>query len=213
MKGLLLKDFYTVKSMWRYILFIAVVFSISFGGRGDGTLAAMFAFISTILLLNSLAQDELDQWNKAALTMPVICRQIVLSKYLFALLLCTAGTVCGLVLTLLTRIIGLGADGMELEVVVLSAAVSSAVILLVIALMVPLNLKFGVQKSRLVLLCFVGIPVLLGLVADASGLQVPSMIYFGVSGVGLSMMAIGALVLLLFLSYRWSVRVLEKKEY
>ena len=213
MKGLLLKDFYTVKSMWKYILFIAAVFALSFGGRGDGTLAAMFSFISTILLLNSLAQDELDQWNKAALAMPVTCRQIVLSKYLFALLLCIAGTVCGLVLTLATRLIGLGADVMALEVMVLSVAVSSGVILLVIALMVPLNLKFGVQKSRLVLLCFVGIPVLLGLVADTAGLQVPSMMYFGVSGAGISVMVILALALVLFLSYRWSVRILEQKEY
>ena len=89
MKGLLLKDFYTVKSMWKYILFIAIVFSLSFWGRGDGTLAAMFSFIGTILLINSLAQDEMDQWNKMALTMPLTCRQIssqnTFSPCLFAL--------------------------------------------------------------------------------------------------------------------------------
>ena len=51
MKGLLLKELYTVKSMWKYILFIAIVFSLSFWGRGDGTLAAMFSFVSTILLI------------------------------------------------------------------------------------------------------------------------------------------------------------------
>ncbi len=213
MKGLLLKDFYTVKSMWRYVLFIAIVFSLSFWGKGDGTLAAMFSFVSTILLLNSLAQDEMDQWNKTALTMPLTCRQIVLAKYLFAMLLCIFGTVCGLLLTLATRLIGMGNDIMPLELVAVSSAVSSAVILLVIALMLPLNLKFGVQKSRYVLLAFVAIPVLLGALADASGLRIPAMMYFGVSGVGISVMVILALVLALFVSFRISVRILEKKEY
>lgn len=213
MKGLLLKDFYTVKSMWKYILFIAIVFSLSFAGNGDGTLAAMFSFVSTILLINSLAQDEMDQWNQTALTMPLTCSQIVLAKYLFAMLLCVFGTICGLLLTLVIRLIGLGPDLMPLEMVALSSAVSSAVILLVIALMVPMNLKFGVQKSRYLLLAFVVIPVLLGTLADASGLRIPSMMYFGVSGAGLSVMVILALVLIVFASFRISVRIMEKKEY
>lgn len=213
MKGLLLKDFYTVKSQWKYIVFIAIVFSLSFSGNGDGTLAAMFSFISTILLLNSLAQDEMDQWNKTALTMPLTCSQIVLAKYLFAILLCIFGTLCGMLLTVVIRLVGLGPDIMPLELVAVSSAVSSAVILLVIALMVPMNLKFGVQKSRYVLLGFVAIPVLLGVLVDASGLQIPSMMYFGVSGAGISVMVILVLVLIVYASFRVSVRIMEKKEY
>lgn len=213
MKGLLLKDLYTVKNQWKYILFIAVVFSLSFAGKGDGTLAAMFSFISTILLLNSLAQDEMDQWNKAALTMPVTGRQIVLSKFVFALLLCIFGTAVGLLLTLVCRLTGLGEGGLAWEVLVLGSAVSSAVILLVISVMVPMNLKFGVQKSRFVLLCFVGIPVLLGMVADAVGLQVPDMMYFSGSFIGVSLLAALLVLLILLVSFLVSVRIMEKKEY
>ena len=213
MKGLLLKEFYLLKSQWMYILFVTVVFSLSFAGKGDGTLAAMFSFISTVLMLNSLAQDEVDQWNQTALTMPLTCRQILLSKYLFALFLCFFGTVLGLLLTLVCRMTGLGDGGMSWEVVVLGAMVSSIVILMIISLMVPLNLKFGVQKSRFVLLGFVGIPVLLGIMADAAGFEVPDMMYFSGSFVWVSLLA-ALLVLLLFLLSFWgSLRILEKKEY
>ncbi|MBR4409696.1 MAG: ABC-2 transporter permease [Firmicutes bacterium] len=213
MKGLLLKDFYTVKSMWKYILFIAIVFSLSFWGRGDGTLAAMFSFISTILLINSLAQDEMDQWNKIALTMPLTCRQIVISKYIFAMLVCIFGTAGGLLLTLIARLLNMSEFAVQIQIVLLGSAVSSAVILLVIALMIPTNLKFGVQKSRYLLLVFVVIPVLLGALADAAGFEMPDMVYFGGSTAEASILVILALVLIVFASFRISVRIMEKKEY
>lgn len=86
-------------------------------------------------------------------------------------------------------------------------------ILMVIALMIPTNLKFGVQKSRYLLLVFVVIPVLLGALADAAGFEMPDMVYFGGSTAGASILVILALAVIIFASFRISVRIMEKKEY
>ena len=155
----------------------------------------------------------MDQWNKMALTMPLTCCQIVLSKYIFAMLVCICGTAGGLLLTLIARLLNMGEFAVQIQIVLLGSAVSSAVILLVIALMIPTNLKFGVQKSRYLLLVFVVIPVLLGALADAAGFEMPDMVYFGGSTAGASILVILALVLIVFASFRISVRIMEKKEY
>ncbi len=212
MKGLLLKELYNVKNQWKYILFIAVVFSLSFGPRGDGILAAMFTFIGTILLLNSLAQDEADQWSKFALTMPVTCHQLILAKYIFAGLLCIFGAVGGILLTMVTRIFGMG-GALSVAGLILEGLISTGIVLVMASIMIPVNLKFGVQKSRYVLLGFVAIPILLGVAVTSLDVQIPSMMYFGVSGIGLGVAAVALVAAVLTVSFFISVGITKKKEY
>lgn len=212
MKGLLRKEFYNVRNQWKYILFIALVFTLSFGPRGDGILAAMFTFIGTILLLNGLAQDEMDQWTGFALTMPVTCSQLILAKYIFAGFLCIFGAAGGLLLTLLTGLIGMGMH-ISAEMLVLECLISTGIVLVMASLMIPMNLKFGIQKSRYVLLGFVAVPILLGAVGTSLGVQIPDMVYFGVSGVGLGAAAVILVAAVVLVSFRISVRILERKEY
>ncbi|MBQ8563318.1 MAG: ABC-2 transporter permease, partial [Firmicutes bacterium] len=157
-----------------------------------------------------------DQWNKFAFTMPVTRRQAVLAKYIFGLLLCCLGLACGLGLTLLTRAVGIGDGSMSFGGVLVEALASCGVVLLIVSLMVPLNLKFGIQKSRYLLLGFVAVPVLLGILVTKLELKIPSMMYLGVKGMSTNALIAGAVLLVLavlLVSYLISVRIMEKKEF
>lgn len=213
MKGLLLKDIYNLKNQWKYMLFIAVVFSLSFASNGDGTLASMFTFICTILLLNSLAQDEMDQWNKFAFTLPVTRRQAILAKYIFGLLLCCLGLACGIGLTLLTRAVGLGDGGMSFGGVLVEALASCGVVLLIVSLMVPMNLKFGIQKSRYLLMGFVAVPVLLSVAITSLGVTFAFGSLFEISPLVLGSGAVLLVAAVMTVSFFISVRIMEKKEF
>lgn len=216
MKGLLLKDIYNVKKQWKYMLFVAVVFSVSFGGAGDGMLASMFSFLCTILVLNNLAQDELDQWYLFAATMPVSSRDFVRAKYIFAVFLCALGAVCGLGLTWLVGLIGLGpSDIAYMDDVIPELLGSAAAILFIMALMIPVNLKFGTQKARYIMLGCVAVPFLAVLASNLLKLF-PGMYYFGIkitNGPYLAVTAAMFVAASFLLSCALSVRIMEKKEF
>lgn len=87
MKGLLLKEWYTIRLSFLIALVISVLFiGISLKmelGFGICYLAPLFG----ILPLTAMAQDESSRWQQYACTMPQSRRMIVTAKYLVTLIL------------------------------------------------------------------------------------------------------------------------------
>ena len=96
MKGLLLKDFYTMARYGRTMLaLIGFYVMLAFLGQPASFVGAMLVFLCAMLVISSFSYDEYGKWNKYCLSLPVSRRQIVGSKYLFALLMLGIGLVLG----------------------------------------------------------------------------------------------------------------------
>ena len=147
MKGLVLKDLMVLKSTMKTVLVILVAFGIM-GSMGGNSFMTTFASVyAAILPMTCMAYDERSRFNRYAVAMPISPRDIALSKYITGLILAAAATAIALVIALFTKVpIGETAAGCMLIPVFYHT------------LMLPVMFKFGVEKSRLMVLIGVVIP-------------------------------------------------------
>ena len=104
MKGLLLKDWYAIKSYCLYTLFIVLVFAL-LGGAMQGNFFFTFyplIFIS-VIAMNLIAYEEKEKWDQYAATLPYTKAQIVSSKYIVSLCL----GLCTVVLSGISQYVGM----------------------------------------------------------------------------------------------------------
>lgn len=131
--------------------------------------------MSLITPMTTVTSDDVSRWNRFAIATPACRRGVVTGKYLFTLLVTLASTVF---VSLLLVVLAL-AGGLEepLSELLLSALACAGIALIMNAVALPLLLKFGAEKARMVsmalfLLVFAGF-ALLGLAADR-GLALPA---------------------------------------
>lgn len=163
MKGLLLKDWYQVrtsmKAMCLTVAFVLViwVFSTSSAYVFPVSYAAVFL---GILPVNLLAYDHASGWTEYSFALPLSKELQVAEKYLVGLL-CTAAAVVigGLFVTVIPLRTGTAPDKDVLSLL----AGSVCAILLINGIMLPLYYRFGAEKARMLyMLMFVGLGALLG---------------------------------------------------
>ena len=147
MRGLLVKDFYTVFKQMKAFLLLIVVFAF-IPGFSSLSFAIIFA---TLLPITSVAYDERSKWNRMAAMMPYSARDLVLSKYLFGYIIafavaafcCFAQAVVGL----FTHAALTGEFFMKLILFVCAGLIIDAIEL-------PVIIKFGVEKGRIFMVFF-----------------------------------------------------------
>ena len=163
MKGLLLKDWYQVrtsmKTMYLTVAFVLViwVFSTSNAYVFPVSYAAIFL---GILPVNLLTYDQSVGWVEYGRTLPVSKKTLVAEKYLVGLL-CTAvsaalnGIFCGIRFWM-----GKPLPAMPIGLLLGAGAAS---ILLINGIMLPLYYRFGAEKARMLyMLMFAGMGAALG---------------------------------------------------
>ena len=209
MKGLIYKDLCLLGSVWKSYAFILVMFS-ALTVTGVYDVSFLFMMVSVILCMypsTSFSYDELAKWDRFAVSVPSGRVLVVRAKYGFALLLGAASLVFGLLLSLLAAFLG----RMELGNGLLTCVGGVAGALLINALMLPLLFRFGAQKGRILLIAVVA--ALAGVLGAL--LAIGGMIAFG-SGLLKSfvLVVLPVLTLLtLFVSYRVSLGIYQKKEF
>ena len=87
MKGLLLKEYYSMRPYLKKQVAVLFVFFIVFSVFSGSlvTLMPMILFFIGNLLLSSFSLDEQAHWNSYALTLPVSPQNIIASKYILFL--------------------------------------------------------------------------------------------------------------------------------
>ena len=202
MKGLLYKDFINLKQQARYYVMIVGIWAvISVMNRNPEFFGGLMAMFCILMPLTAFAYDEKAGWDKYALTMPVTRRKLVVSRYVFGLLILSVSAVLTLAVCL--------AENMGLTEVLVMIAVLGSIGMICMAFTFPVVLRFGAEKARTVLILIVLIPIACGLVAEQAGLQLPD-------GASLERMIwllpVSAMAGLL-VSLGCSMRIYEKKEF
>ena len=109
MKGLLMKDLLNLKQTIRvWALLLALFIVIGFAQQSPIYVGSMLTVMLLLLPVNALAYDENCKWDAYALTMPVMRRDLALSKYLLVLLgaavMAPLSAVCSLMMLSLIHI-------------------------------------------------------------------------------------------------------------
>lgn len=155
MKGLLVKDLRLVFTMkQQLLLFLAVCALIAFTSDGSFVIGYT-AGLMGILSLSTLALDEYDNGFPFLFSLPVDVKTYVNEKYLFCILLDLAGMALGTVFFLLSCLTKNGMDKF-LEDVVHVAFYFPLTLLLLLSLL-PIQMIFGREKSRIVTFVLYGL--------------------------------------------------------
>ena len=163
MKGLLLKDWYQVrtnmKTMYLTVAFVLVIWVLSTSSAYVFPVSYAAIFLG-ILPVNLLTYDQSVGWVEYGRTLPVSKKTLVAEKYLIGLFCAAAAVVIGgLFVTVISLRTGTTPDKDALSLL----AGSVCAILLINGIMLPLYYRFGAEKARMLyMLMFAGMGAALG---------------------------------------------------
>lgn len=217
--GLMRKDWALMVKQLRLLAIYLVLMMIIFSFTTDGIAAlnSMFSVLMFMMAINCFAYDEQVHFEKLVAASPLPPLTVVLARYGVALTVGIGGSV---VITLINLAVGFirkaGSGAVEESLISLLVSVGAA--LLLVSVLFPLFYKFGVNKSRIVMLMIFAVPVLgvlliktllpEGMTGGAGGLSVPPVL------VVLLPWLIGVLILAsTAFSVFLSVRILKNKQY
>jgi len=146
--GLAWKDLLVMRKQIAYYLVMMVFYAVlaAVGTFNYGVLGGGVVIFGMLLPMSSFSYDELARWDKYAVSTPAGRQGLVLGKYLFALLVNLASMI--LVFGISALMIELGyvmAKLTDMAVIVLNC---TAVSILLDAVILPILLKYGAEKSR-----------------------------------------------------------------
>ena len=203
MRGLIRKDLYMIWRYGRMLLLISAVFlGMSLVAEQNFFFVIYPVLFGGVLPVTLISYEERDGWNRYCDALPISRKTVVNERYVMTLL-------CFLALFLLTMAAQAAVaipQGRAAELVQL-VCVLPGVGLLAPAFMIPVTLRWGVERGRLVYYVFIGVAVVIGITAANS--------IAGTSGeiAGPGMWAIPAASLVLFaVSWLISIRLYETRE-
>ncbi len=165
MLGLIIKDLLNMKGQYIIMVVSIVIYgALAYSGQDSQMLGLILMLFAIMAPVSSMALDEKAKWDAYAATMPIKRTCLATSKYLLAL--------GGLVLNMsIYFIISLLLFGMSVEPLFLETMGYMALAMVVQSLMVPITVKFGVEKGRILMMLSFAIPFGAVLVFEKLGLN------------------------------------------
>lgn len=210
MRGLMQKDLCLLLQRSRAMI-IMIALGVLMGISTEGSFVIGYlTMICAILTVGTISYDEFDNGYPFLMTLPITKKTYVIGKYLFCLL----GGLIGWVISVAIFLCCILGKGNAITASDLLETVAFLPVLgLITAVLLPLQLKYGAEKSRLALATVVGVVWVLGyfLMKNLPTMRMPaflSRLGDGTILVLLLVLCLGALVV----SFLISLRVMEKKE-
>ncbi len=172
MKGLIIKDILNLKNYGRSILVIIAFYGIfAYTINDAGFLGGMIVLLMTMMSISSFSYDDLAKWDKYALSLPISRKDMVMSKYLLSIIFIVLGAALSFVIVFAMSNIK---NSVNLWELLLQTYSVSAVAIIFISVLMPLLYKFGVEKSRIMIMAVFAIPTLLVVLLSKLGIAKPS---------------------------------------
>lgn len=209
MTALILKDIAALKKT--LISTLAICLVIAFYGIYENQIIIIpliCAMMPLILTAIAFGYDTNSKFEQFAFSMPVKRSSFVLSKLFFAFAFGVLGAITVLIL-LITK------GEIKLENIILISIFTFISSILMSAIQLPFMLKFGAEKSRLIMvITYFAIFAISSLLKNASGLFMKAMeIFRNISLFAVYSVLILAELAIIVIAIRISIRTMEKKEY
>lgn len=216
MKGMLVKDFRLLKSQRITILFIfGIAVGISLAGNNSAFILGFIPFVMTMFTISTVAYDEFENGNAFLFTLPISRSLYVKEKYVFSLILGMGSLLIATILTVVFE----GIRGNSLKTVCITSIFILAAILFFQSIIIPFQLKFGGEKSRIAMVAAFGFITLVGMlgikILKAFGINTLR-IYSRIESLSLGMMVFSIIILAVvmsFISLKISIKIMNKKEF
>lgn len=212
MKGLLIKDFLTIRKKYgipRLIMDVAIIAALMVVLGGSAAIYISFLLIPmevASMVMSLTTCDEQWKWSKYAISLPVSKTQIVQSRYAFALIISLVGLVVAFIVNSISF---LCFPEYKFGFYVFLSVASFGVILLFLSFMLPSNYSLGVNAGFAAMIIMV---ILLAVLGIWSKLTDNAIMWYVVDHFELSMIIAFVGVLVLFvLSYTMSVFFFKRK--
>ena len=216
MKGLFIKDLRLIKNQRNFLITLALMFLVLIVTGVDASFFMGYVpFLLLIVTMSTITYDEQDNSMGFLMALPVSRQTYVLEKYLLSASFGVGGFAVTFVIFLITE----KAEGSSMTpgdylLVFMGFLVF---VILFLSLMIPIQLKFGSEKGRMVLFAiFFGIIGLVYLVnkvltvdfTQTAFYQTITQLPMGI----LMAMALVLFVIFVFISAKISLGVMKKKE-
>lgn len=218
MKGLLVKDFKLMMLQKNFLLLIlAIVIGMMILSDDMVFPIGFLSFIASLFTVSTISYDDFDNGNAFLFTLPITRNNYVIEKYFLGLLF---GCIAWILATVLGIIVTVSKDILPVIDLVQSSLIILPMMIVVQAIMLPFQLKFGGDKGRIAMigafgaLAVISIVIVKGaeaifkvdLISLLDNLPTVSM------GVFLAITIIIALLMLL-ISMKISLSIMNKKEF
>jgi len=216
-KGLLIKDWKLISSQRQFgvmvILFYLFFTMTQQASFAIGYCTVMLAFFT----LTTLSYDELDNGAVYLFTMPIVRKDYVREKYLFAFLV---SLVPGVVTFIISFVLET-AKGNEVALLedVFSICIIVPAALLILGFEIPFQLKFGQEKSRIALMVpfafIVVMSMLLKHVKDLIGIDVSALMN-QIQNLHIGIIILSAVCIFagfMWISYQISCKIVDNKQF
>ena len=214
MKGLLIKDLYTVSNYKRqYALLLIFLGGWSVFSKSFSFLAMYSILLGGMLVLTVMSMDEAVHFERYALTMPISVKTLVKEKYALTCIGIGSGSLFALLIECIATLTPWNEGVAEW----IMLAVMSTFFLIAYTVSLPAIFKYGVEKAR-----YIYVVVMLVMGGTVFGIvyltrNTPVMMLEGVPSVPSMMILLGLLLVLdvvaVFVSYQVSLKVVENKEW
>ena len=175
MKGLILKDLLNLRKNLKTIIIMCLFYTLLFSTLNPTFLSGMITILFAMQILTTFSYDDYSKWNMYALSLPITKKQLVLSKYILGISFIIFGGVFSFILT---SLLSLFKGSFILGDLVASIIGSTGIMILMILILLPLIFKYGVERSRIMLLAIFAIPTVLILIISKvlalTGIPFPS---------------------------------------
>lgn len=219
MKGLLIKDVLLTTKVQGKVFGALILFAIvmTFATENTFFIVSYLTFICSIFSINAIAYDEFGNGYSFLFTLPVDVKNYVTSKYIFSVIMTVASAVISFLIASVVSVVkGKGGEIAEYGIPTLGIV---ALVFVYLAILIPLELKFGSEKSRMLIFGVIGgsMAVIFAVVKMVGQNQELANRCMGIIN-GLSIgqtlgMAIGISVVGMGLSYLLSLKIMGNKEF
>nr|WP_314464893.1 ABC-2 transporter permease [uncultured Clostridium sp.] len=217
MRGLLIKDLLLLKNQLRFFLLFFFLSAGMLLADFDSVFVINYVtLIFSLFTLSSISYDEFDNGYAFLFTLPISRNQYAAEKYVFGLV--TGGT-AWITVTIFAVIMNLVRGRAGAGELVVMAFLYLFISFLFLAAVVPVQLKFGAEKGRLVLILLIGVIFAAGfiVVKAAKSFQLD----LSAAADSVSAFSIGPVIIVLFVislaavlvSYLVSVKIMKKKQF
>lgn len=216
MKGLIIKDFKLLMMQKSFFITLAIV-AIFFSITTDSVFVIGFlTMICSMFVLSTISYDEFDNGNAFLFSLPITRKGYVIEKYIFGIMI---GVISLILSTIIACILTLFLNGTITNDLFLVSLFYIPVVLVLQSLMLPLQIKFGSEKSRIAIFIVVAIIFIIGygfneliriLNIDFTSL-VNTVLTMNVSMILMIIMFLSLIIM--FISCKISMKIIKNKEF
>ncbi len=209
MIGFIKKDLAMIKSNFKLIGILLVLYTVM-GLMNKMDISFILPFISVIIMMSTFSYDNYNNWDTYSISFPNGRKNSVKSKYITTILMTS---IISIITIILSFIIAYKNNQTNYEQILITNLLEVAATLLVLTFMYPIIYKFGIEKARIsIFLIIFGIAIIGSVIAGYIDLSsiINSLSFLEDYFI---LILIVITIIMVYASYKISVKIFEKKEF